>query len=63
MSNTTPAAVSYVKGTHDSPKSALDLCPFYSPIENIAPSWADKDAMGKTLKANANYWKDYIHYK
>ncbi len=63
MSNTTSKTVNYEKGTRDNPKSALDLCPFNAPIENVAPSWETKDAMGKDLKANANYWKDYIHYK
>lgn len=63
MSDTTSDSVNYEKGTIDNPKSALDLCPFSAPIENLAPSYATKDAMGQTLKANANYWKDYIHYK
>lgn len=63
ISDKTPAQVNFVKGTHESPKSALDACPFNAPLENVAPSWAIKDATGKTLKENANYWKDYIHYK
>ena len=63
LSDTTAAQVGYVKGTRENPKSALDACPFNSPLENIAPSWETKDAMEQTLKANANYWKDYIHYK
>lgn len=63
MSNITSASVNYEKGSRTSPKSAMDLCPFYAPIENIAPAWETKDAMGQNLRTNANYWKDYIHYK
>jgi prepilin-type N-terminal cleavage/methylation domain-containing protein len=63
ISNKQSYQVDYEKGTRDNPKSVMDACPFNAPIENIAPSWETKDANGNTLKTNANYWKDYIHYK
>ena len=46
--------------------SALDACPFFEPIENIAAinsSKPGKSARNKTVDINNNYWKDYINYK
>jgi Tfp pilus assembly protein FimT len=52
--------------------SALDFCPFFEPMENIAPMDKNSDgskkdygtsARGKRLTTSNNYWKDYIDYK
>lgn len=47
-------------------ESALDACPFFEPIENIAAINSyipGKSARNKTVDINNNYWKDYINYK
>ncbi len=52
--------------------SALDYCPFYEPVENVAVMDKNADgtnkttgtsARGKRLTTSNNYWNDYIEYK
>ena len=53
--------------------SALDYCPFFQPLENIAVLKDDycndankgcgKSARGKAMDASKNYWTNYIDYK
>lgn len=64
LGNTKPTKTDgkYEKGTG----SALDYCPFFEPIENIAPMNSykpGKSSRNKTVTANDNYWKAYIDYK
>lgn len=70
LSNTYPTrdeeTGAYVKGTRENPLSALDACPFYEPIENIAMVngfSAAKSARNRTVTKSDNYWKSYIDYK
>jgi type II secretory pathway pseudopilin PulG len=46
--------------------SALDYCPFWGPVENVAPTnsyVAGKSAKNKTVTVNDSYWTKYIDYK
>ena len=46
--------------------SAYDACPFFGPIENVAPTIgvsAGKSAKNRDITSSNNYWKDYINYK
>ena len=50
----------------ESPKSALDLCPFNEPLENVAALNGingGKSAKNRNMTSRHNYWKDYIEYK
>ena len=52
----------YVKGSG----GALDACPFFEPVENIAPingRKPGKSARNRNVTRANNYWKDYINYK
>lgn len=47
-------------------KSAYDACPFFGPVENVAPTIgysAGKSAKNRDITSSNNYWKDYINYK
>lgn len=65
LGNTKPTKAAdgkYTKGTG----SALDYCPFFEPIENIAAINSykpGKSARNKNVTAEDNYWKTYIDYK
>lgn len=57
---------------HKGSGSALDYCPFFEPLENVAPMDVGNDgtrgttgtsAKGKKLTRQNNYWQDYIDYK
>lgn len=52
--------------------TALDACPFYEPVENVAvmdknPDGTNKNsgtsARGRRVTTSNNYWNDYIEYK
>ncbi len=46
--------------------SALDYCPFFEPMENVAAinsSRPGKSARNRDVTRANNYWKDYINYK
>jgi hypothetical protein len=50
----------------DNPQSALDLCPFNEPLEDIASINGykkGKSSKNKNITIHNNYWKDYIDYK
>ena len=63
LGNRTPAQKGWSKGSG----SALDHCPFFGPIENVAPTTGyynpGKSAKGRDVTSSNNYWKDYINYK
>jgi len=55
----------YTKGTGDA-QTALDACPFWEPVENVAPvnsTNPGKSARNKDVTRENNYWKEYINYK
>ena len=46
----------------DNPKTALDLCPFNAPVENIAGGTVS--SKGRTVDPKVDdYWKKYIDFR
>lgn len=46
--------------------TALDYCPFWAPVEDVAPLNSYKPAMSaknKTVKSGDTYWRKYIDYR
>lgn len=55
----------YVKNVNNK-RVALDACPFFEPVENIAPmnsSSPGRSAKNRPVTSSDTYWKTYINYK
>lgn len=71
LSNAIPATddkgnYTTVKNKNGDWVSSYDACPFFGPVENVAPTIgfsSGKSAKNRDITASNNYWKDYINYK